>query len=314
MILSAGAFSDPKVVEASGQLTPIFVDCDWGKKNADISGRYRVRGYPTVIFTSPEGREIGRLEDRDAASVARQIEGVAKNFKPAPPPGPGGLPVSPPPPEPLRTVGMVSRSIKKTIDPWEHQEPGGWYRMKVTAQEKERYIDLGLKSRGEAQSTLLSQEWTGERLEPVKEIPSKPANIKVIGEETLQVQSRSFRCEVRCSLDEVGNVKTDDREWVIKDGRYAGARLKKESPKLTVVAGKVWDHTLKVKGREFDCLVVEVQWKSGDQTREVKTWHCSDLPNPLRIETDETSTIIVDFGSDWSKRPPFPGGGSSPPK
>lgn len=57
---------------------PIFVDCDWGKKNKDVSTKYKVRGYPTVIFTDPEGTEIERLGKRDAESVAAQIEGVAK--------------------------------------------------------------------------------------------------------------------------------------------------------------------------------------------------------------------------------------------
>ena len=57
---------------------PIFVDCDWGKKNKDVSTKYKVRGYPTVVFTDPDGNEIERLGNRDAASVAAQIEGVAK--------------------------------------------------------------------------------------------------------------------------------------------------------------------------------------------------------------------------------------------
>jgi thioredoxin-related protein len=57
---------------------PIFVDCDWGKKNQDLSTRYKIRGYPTVVFTDPEGTEIERLSKRDAASVAAQIESVAK--------------------------------------------------------------------------------------------------------------------------------------------------------------------------------------------------------------------------------------------
>ncbi|HLF92198.1 MAG TPA: hypothetical protein VJB14_01955 [Planctomycetota bacterium] len=79
--MSAGAFSDDKVVEASKKLLPIFVDCDWGKKNNDVSTKYAVRGYPTVIFTDPDGKEIARLGKRDAASVASQIEDVAKKFE-----------------------------------------------------------------------------------------------------------------------------------------------------------------------------------------------------------------------------------------
>ena len=59
---------------------PIFVDCDWGKKNNDISTRYKVRGYPTVVFTDPEGKEVARMGRRDAESVAAQIEDVAKTY------------------------------------------------------------------------------------------------------------------------------------------------------------------------------------------------------------------------------------------
>ena len=56
---------------------PIFVDCDWGKKNQDLSAKYKIRGYPTVVFADPEGNEIEKLGRRDAASVLAQIEGVA---------------------------------------------------------------------------------------------------------------------------------------------------------------------------------------------------------------------------------------------
>ena len=59
---------------------PIFVDCDWGKKNRDLSTRYGVRGYPTVVFVDPDGNELERLKSRSPGSVASQIEGVASRF------------------------------------------------------------------------------------------------------------------------------------------------------------------------------------------------------------------------------------------
>ena len=58
----------------------IFVDCDWGKKNNDVSDKYKIRGYPTVIFADPDGNEIERLGKRDPASVLAQIEGVTKKY------------------------------------------------------------------------------------------------------------------------------------------------------------------------------------------------------------------------------------------
>jgi hypothetical protein len=58
----------------------IFVDCNWGKKNKDVSDKYAIRGYPTVVFTDPEGKEIDRLKARDSGSVLTQIDDVAKKY------------------------------------------------------------------------------------------------------------------------------------------------------------------------------------------------------------------------------------------
>jgi len=66
------------VVEASKQIVNVFVDCDWGKKNSDLSSKYGVRGYPTVIFTDSKGEVIGPLGDRSPDGVLKQIGEVAK--------------------------------------------------------------------------------------------------------------------------------------------------------------------------------------------------------------------------------------------
>ena len=58
----------------------IFVDCDWGKKNKDTSDTYGVRGYPTVVFTDPDGKEVDRMKARDAATLVAQIEDVVKKY------------------------------------------------------------------------------------------------------------------------------------------------------------------------------------------------------------------------------------------
>jgi hypothetical protein len=65
-------------MEASKKIMCVFVDCDWGKKNEDISTKFNVRGYPTVVFLDPEGAEVGRLASRAPAAVASQIEEIAK--------------------------------------------------------------------------------------------------------------------------------------------------------------------------------------------------------------------------------------------
>lgn len=78
--MSAGAFSDPAVIDASKKIVCVFVDCDWGKKNNDLSDKFKVEGYPTVTFCDPEGKEVAQLERRDAAGVAAQIAEIAKKY------------------------------------------------------------------------------------------------------------------------------------------------------------------------------------------------------------------------------------------
>lgn len=60
---------------------PILVDCDWGRKNKDISSEYQVRGYPTVIFTDPRGKVVSKLGDRSPAGVRKAIEDLAKKYR-----------------------------------------------------------------------------------------------------------------------------------------------------------------------------------------------------------------------------------------
>jgi thiol:disulfide interchange protein len=71
------------VVEASKNLVNVFVDCDWGKKNTDLSKRYEVNGYPTVIFTDSKGKVIEPLGDRSAEGMLAQIQKLSKSAAPA---------------------------------------------------------------------------------------------------------------------------------------------------------------------------------------------------------------------------------------
>jgi hypothetical protein len=65
------------VVEAAKKLEFILVDCNWGKQHTDVSGKYGVRGYPTVIFVDGEGTKLADLGGRDASAVAKQFEDIA---------------------------------------------------------------------------------------------------------------------------------------------------------------------------------------------------------------------------------------------
>lgn len=60
---------------------PILVDCDWGKKNQSISGKYGVNGYPNVLFTDPNGKEVDRMSKRDARSIIKQINALASKYR-----------------------------------------------------------------------------------------------------------------------------------------------------------------------------------------------------------------------------------------
>jgi hypothetical protein len=68
------------VVQAAERLTCVFIDCDWGKKNADLSSIYKVRSFPTVLFCDPTGKVIGQLQSHEPAAVAKQMVDVASKF------------------------------------------------------------------------------------------------------------------------------------------------------------------------------------------------------------------------------------------
>lgn len=72
------------MVEAAERLVCVFIECDWGKQNADVADHFKVKGYPTVIFCEPDLKIIGTLNARDPASVAKQMLEVAGKFNSKP--------------------------------------------------------------------------------------------------------------------------------------------------------------------------------------------------------------------------------------
>ena len=69
---------------ASKKVVDVFVDCDWGKKNVELSNRYGVKGYPTVIVTDSYGKLLATLEGRDPHAVIKLIEDNGKKGGSAP--------------------------------------------------------------------------------------------------------------------------------------------------------------------------------------------------------------------------------------
>jgi len=66
------------VIDASRDIACIFVDCNWGKKNREISTRFGVTGYPTVVLCDPQGNPLGRLEAREPDEVAQALASLAQ--------------------------------------------------------------------------------------------------------------------------------------------------------------------------------------------------------------------------------------------
>lgn len=201
--------------------------------------------------------------------------------------------------------GTALRPRIRILDPWTDSEIGAWFRYKTTAGDEVRFEDLGLKAKQESGNVLLTQQGTSAATENVV----APRKISVVGTDSLKVSGRTLACEIQSPLDENGKPDTSVRHWVLKEGRGAGAILKMDSKEATLSPTKVWDHTLKIKGREFECLVVEGDLSIGGQSSPLKRWNTSGLPRPIREEREGEASVLVDFGSDWAKRPPFPAAG-----
>ena len=72
-------------MKASGKIVPIFVDCNWGESNKDLSDKYNVEGYPTVIFTNPDGKQLAGMGDDRAEGLNQQSDEIAAKFPGGPP-------------------------------------------------------------------------------------------------------------------------------------------------------------------------------------------------------------------------------------
>ena len=76
--MERGAFSDANVVAAAKKgVICILVDCNWGKANTDLSTKYKVRGYPTILFVDKDGK-ISDRGSRRAETLASQFTKHAK--------------------------------------------------------------------------------------------------------------------------------------------------------------------------------------------------------------------------------------------
>ena len=77
--MERGAFSNDAVVTAAKKgVVSILVDCNWGKANTDLSSKYKIRGYPTIIFVDKNGKVL-EPGSRRPETLAGQFEKHSKS-------------------------------------------------------------------------------------------------------------------------------------------------------------------------------------------------------------------------------------------
>lgn len=75
--MDAGAFSDDNVVKVSSKFVCVVADGRRQEHNK-VYSQYGVRGTPTVIFLGPDGKEIGKMSQRDPGPVAQEMQDILK--------------------------------------------------------------------------------------------------------------------------------------------------------------------------------------------------------------------------------------------
>lgn len=82
--MNAGAFSNEAAAKSAAALVAIKVDCTKPGQNEDVQKKYKVQGYPTVLFVTNEEKMVEDLYPQDGAAFARQLDAfVKKHAKPA---------------------------------------------------------------------------------------------------------------------------------------------------------------------------------------------------------------------------------------
>jgi thioredoxin-related protein len=66
-------------MKASKNVVCVFVDCAWGAKHGDLTQKYKVTGFPTVVYTDCDGEEVGRMGDRSSDAMLRDLNELAKS-------------------------------------------------------------------------------------------------------------------------------------------------------------------------------------------------------------------------------------------
>ncbi|HVE43357.1 MAG TPA: hypothetical protein VNM14_26000 [Planctomycetota bacterium] len=207
---------------------------------------------------------------------------VAKPEPPKPePPKPEVKPVPPPAPH-----------LAFLRDPWGAEKPGTWYRVKSVSGGQESYRDVGLREAGAGYRVLVSQSSVAGKTEPEQFVWIEPEDVVAVGSVNGEASGTKYDADV------VRVRASRPSQYVFKTAPHAGASFPSDA-----VLTKLDVQTLTVKDRSFPCTVMETE----QSKRSTKTWYSTALPiGTLKTESDGATSNLVDFGSDWAKRPPFP--------
>jgi len=197
--------------------------------------------------------------------------------------------------EPAKGVLLKPRPIPKavpmrTLNPWSEEKPGSWYRLKTTAAGKTTYTDIGLKEKTGTSYVLAIQSSADGASEKKVDAPV----VYLRGEQTLSIGGQEYLCQSQTPSLDAGAPKT----LMLISSKYPGAVFKTD----TFSATKAWEYSMRVKSRSFDCLVVE---GTLDQ-KPVKSYYTALPIQTIRQEKPGESSVLVDFGDDWAKKPAFP--------
>jgi hypothetical protein len=220
--------------------------------------------------------------------------------KPAPvaKPEPAPAPKPEPKPEPPKPAPKPAPHLVRAADPWRDVKPGSWFRVKSSAAGRDSYTDIGLRERG-AWYVVLAIQVRREKTEPEQHRWIEPGEARSTGELRLDQPGVSLDLDLATLRGREGEVL-----WVVREGAHAGVVVKKEGASARTRLVQAEPGTLAVKDRSFPCLRVETEEGGATALR----WLSAEVPLPsIKSELAGTTETLVDFGSDWSKRPRFPG-------
>lgn len=191
----------------------------------------------------------------------------------------------------LQEADAASRHLARLADPWMDEPVGSWYRVRTSAQNLEILTDMGLAERGRGYYVLVSQTYARGEAGVERKTRVEPGSYVVTGQRVVPFGSSYLGL---LGVERSGERET--RQWIVDDdGPHGGARLGTLDPGgIQALALE----SVRLKDRAFECLRVEAGG--------VKVWHSAAYPlGAVRTESRNSVTELVDFGPDWSKRPPF---------